>query len=37
VIADQAGHEFLETTLRYVQPGHDDLAAAVVRIGGRED
>jgi integrase/recombinase XerC len=34
VIADLMGHESLETTRRYVQPGHDDLAAAVERIGG---
>jgi hypothetical protein len=30
------GHESLETTQRYEQPGHDDLAAAVERIGGGE-
>ena len=29
VIADLMGHESLETTRRYIQPGHDDLAAAV--------
>jgi integrase len=34
VIADLMGHESLETTRRYIQPGHDDLAAAVERIGG---
>ena len=37
VIADLMGHESLETTRRYVQPGHDDLAAAVERIGGGEE
>ena len=37
VIADLMGHESLETTRRYIQPGHDDLAAAVERIGGGEE
>jgi site-specific recombinase XerD len=37
VIADLAGHESLETTRRYVQPGKDDLAAAVEQIGGGEE
>jgi site-specific recombinase XerD len=36
VIAALAGHESLETTRRYVEPGHDDLAAAVERIAGGE-
>jgi site-specific recombinase XerD len=34
VIAALAGHESLETTRRYVEPGQDDLAAAVERIAG---
>jgi hypothetical protein len=37
VIADLMGHESLETTQRYVQPGHDDLAVAVEWIGGGEE
>jgi integrase/recombinase XerC len=38
VIADLMGHESLETTRRYVQPGADDLAAAVDQLaGGRDD
>jgi integrase/recombinase XerD len=37
VIADLMGHESLETTRRYIQPGQDDLAAAVERIGGGEE
>jgi site-specific recombinase XerD len=37
VIADLMGHESLETTRRYVQPGQDDLAAAVERLAGGED
>jgi integrase len=38
VIADLAGHESLETTRRYVQPGQDELAAAVAaRTGGEDD
>ena len=37
VIADLMGHESLETTRRYIQPGHDDLAAAVERIAGGEE
>jgi integrase/recombinase XerC len=34
VIADLMGHESLETTRRYVQPGREDLAAAVERLAG---
>jgi integrase/recombinase XerC len=37
VIADLMGHESLETTRRYVQPGHEDLAAAVEKIAGGDD
>ncbi len=37
VIADLMGHESLETTRRYVQPGQDDLAAAVERLAGGGD
>jgi len=37
VIADLMGHESLETTRRYIQPGQDDLAAAVERLAGGED
>jgi site-specific recombinase XerD len=37
VIAALAGHESLETTRRYVEPGQDDLAAAVERIAGGEE
>ena len=37
VIADLMGHESLETTRRYVQPGHDDLAAAVEKLAGGDD
>lgn len=37
IIADLAGHESLETTRRYVQPGHEDLAAAVEKIGRGEE
>jgi integrase/recombinase XerC len=36
-IADLMGHESLETTRRYVQPGHEDLAAAVEKIAGGDD
>jgi hypothetical protein len=31
------GHECLETTRRYVQPGRADLAAAVERLAGGDD
>ena len=37
VIADLMGHESLETTRRYVQPGREDLAAAVERLAGGDD
>ena len=37
VIAALAGHESLETTRRYVEPGQDDLAAAVERIAGGQE
>jgi integrase/recombinase XerD len=37
VIADLMGHESLETTRRYIQPGQEDLAAAVERIAGGEE
>jgi site-specific recombinase XerD len=37
VIAALAGHESLETTRRYVEPGQDDLAAAVERLAGGQD
>jgi site-specific recombinase XerD len=37
VIAALAGHESLETTRRYVEPGQDDLAAAVERLAGGEE
>jgi site-specific recombinase XerD len=38
VIADVMGHESLETTRRYVQPGRQDLATAMEQIaGGTED
>jgi site-specific recombinase XerD len=37
VIADLMGHESLETTRRYVQPGGEDLAAAVERLAGGDD
>jgi integrase/recombinase XerC len=37
VIADLMGHESLETTRRYVQPGHEDLAAAVERLAVADD
>jgi integrase/recombinase XerC len=37
VIADLMGHESLETTRRYVQPGHEDLAAAVEKLAGGDD
>ncbi len=33
-IAALAGHESLDTTRRYVEPGQDELAAAVERIAG---
>jgi integrase/recombinase XerC len=36
-IADLMGHESLETTRRYFQPGQEDLAAAVQRLAGSED
>jgi hypothetical protein len=31
------GHKSLETTRRYVQPGHEDLAAAVEKLAGGDD
>lgn len=34
VIAALAGHESIETTRQYVEPGRDDLRAAVEAIGG---
>jgi site-specific recombinase XerD len=34
VIAALAGHESIETTRQYVEPGRDDLTAAVEAIGG---
>ena len=37
VIAALAGHESLETTRRYVEPGQNDLAAAVERLAGGEE
>jgi site-specific recombinase XerD len=37
VIAALAGHESLETTRRYVEPGQDDLAAAVDRLAGGDE
>jgi integrase len=37
VIADLMGHESLETTRRYVQPGCEDRAAAVERIASGEE
>jgi site-specific recombinase XerD len=37
IIADLMGHESLETTRRYVQPGHEDLSAAVDKLAGGED
>jgi integrase/recombinase XerC len=37
VIADLMGHESLETTRRYVQPGQADLAAAVEPLDGGHD
>ena len=37
IIADLMGHESLETTRRYVQPGQDDLSAAVEKLAGGED
>ena len=37
VIAALAGHESLETTRRYVEPGQDDLAAAVDRLAGGQE
>ena len=37
LIADLMGHESLETTRRYIQPGHADLAAAVDKLAGGED
>ena len=36
-IADLVGHESLETTRRYVQPGQEDLAAAVQLLASSED
>ena len=37
IIADLMGHESLETTRRYVQPGHEDMAAAVEKLAGGDD
>jgi site-specific recombinase XerD len=37
VIAALAGHESLETTRRYVEPGRDDLRAAVELLAGGDD
>jgi hypothetical protein len=37
VIADLMGHESLETTRRYVQPGRADFEAAVERLDGGDD
>ncbi len=36
-IAALAGHESIETTRRYVEPGDEDLRAAVERLAGRDD
>jgi site-specific recombinase XerD len=36
-IAALAGHESIETTRRYVEPGQDDLRQAVERLAGAED
>jgi site-specific recombinase XerD len=36
-IAALAGHESLDTTRRYVEPGRQELAAAVDRLAGGED
>lgn len=36
-IAALAGHESIETTRRYVEPGEDDLRAAVERLAGGQD
>ena len=36
-IAALAGHESIETTRRYVEPGQDDLRAAVERLAGGEE
>jgi site-specific recombinase XerD len=36
-IAALAGHESLDTTRRYVEPGKEELAAAVERLAGGED
>jgi integrase/recombinase XerD len=37
MIAALAGHESLETTRRYVEPGQEDLAAAVARLAGGDE
>jgi site-specific recombinase XerD len=37
MIADLMGHESLETTRRYIQPGHEDLAAAVEKLAAGDD
>jgi integrase len=34
LIADLVGHESLETTRRYIQPGREDLAASVDKPAG---
>ena len=36
-IAALAGHESIETTRRYVEPGEDDLRKAVEMLAGGED
>ena len=36
-IAALAGHESLDTTRRYVEPGQEELAAAVEKLSGGED
>jgi integrase/recombinase XerD len=36
-IAALAGHESIETTRRYVEPGQDDLVKAVEKLAGGED
>ena len=36
-IAALAGHDSLETTRRYLEPGREELAALVDRLAGGED
>ena len=36
VIASLAGHESIETTRRYVEPGHEELAAAFESLAAAE-